>query len=327
MAEQVQVEDVKELSPEVVEQETALVKQTAGGGIMDLVLNEDKALALVKARGTVVRTARQAALALTEPEDWLFFRDPDGRETGYLQDCGCDRARDIFGVEIFNVEKPERMQMDGGAFMYVITGDGRCKLTGQVVESMEGGRSSIDDFIITQKNPPKGPQLELLVRKSARANLDGNITRELTGLKSVPIQEIADSWSDQAKKSVFKARVGRGYGGEKFPGSSMRGKGSAPAAPAASRPAQEPQAQPQQQTATPAAAPSNTPYYSQDYKPECGQCNTVMKYKADGKFGAFWFCPKCPQGTKGAIINAAKWHDQLEKEREAENGNGREPGQ
>ncbi len=316
-----QAEEVKEVQAEVVDPGTAIAKvSSAGVNVMDLMLDKDRALQVMEGRLAVVRSARSAALALTSPEDWLFFRDPEGRETGFLQDCGCDRVRDIFGIQIFNLQRPERIPPEGGeAFTYIITGDGLCKLTGQTVEAMEGGRASTDDFIVKQKEEtrPKGANLELLVRKSARANLDGNITRELAGLKSVPIGEVASAWSDQPKKKIFNCRTGRGYGTDKHPGSSLRTATQPQQQNSSPRPsAQASGAQPQQQASAP-----DLPDYSKDYSPQCDVHNADYKLvpagvgkKTGRPYKAFWACSvkdsDCP------TFDAQEYHEKLVCERE-----------
>jgi len=170
-----------------------------------------EALEIIETRATILHTLRVAAIRATHPEDWLLFKSPaeqGGQIVAYLQDCGCDRVRDLFGIEVFDITPPQRIAgTEAGAFHYVIVGSGRCKFTRQDVENMEGGRSSTDDFC----KDKKGPDLELAVRKAARANLDGNITRELAGLKSVPIEELSRAWEGSAKR-VEACRHGRGFG-------------------------------------------------------------------------------------------------------------------
>jgi hypothetical protein len=167
-----------------------------------------EAIEILEARIAVLETARKRAIRITSPEDWLLFRRDDGRITGYLQDAGCERIRDITGIEVFDVGEPVRVAAhDARSFMYLIRGSGRSKLTGQVVEAMEGGRESTDDFC----RDKKGAQLELAVRKAARANLDGGITRELAGLKSVPLEELQAAWQGTAKNWEHCPK-GRGFG-------------------------------------------------------------------------------------------------------------------
>jgi hypothetical protein len=170
-----------------------------------------EAVEIIEARVQVIETLRKASIRATSPEDWLLFKSPEeqgGQIVGYLQDAGCDRVRDLWGIEIFNVSKPEKVVgNDPGVFSYLITGSGRCKLTVQFVEMMEGGRSSTDDFC----KGKTGVDLELAVRKAARANLDGGITRELAGMKSVPVGELAEAWTG-TKKTIDQCRRGRGFG-------------------------------------------------------------------------------------------------------------------
>lgn len=176
--------------------------------VNDLAALKGEAIEVLDARIQILEVARKRAIRMTSPEDWVLFKAKDDRITGYLQDAGCDRIRDITGIEVYNVTEPERiMSADGQSFMYVIRGDGRSRLTMQVVEQMEGGRMSTDDFC----KDKTGIALELVVRKAARANLDGNIVRELAGLKSVPLEELIAGWEGTNKKAEH-CRKGRGFG-------------------------------------------------------------------------------------------------------------------
>jgi hypothetical protein len=177
----------------------------------ELAAYKGEALDIIDARATILKTVRRAAISATSPEDWLLFKSPPehgGQETAFLQDVGCQRVRDLYGIEIFKPSRPERVGTnDPAVFHYLMHGSGRCKLTGQVVEDVEGGRSSTEDFC----RGKVGVELELAVRKAARANLNGSITRELAGLKSVPVDELRDVWAGTRKK-IEACRLGRGYG-------------------------------------------------------------------------------------------------------------------
>jgi hypothetical protein len=104
--------------------------------------------------------------------------------------------------------------MADGNFVYIVTGSGRCGLTQESLENVEGARSSADDFITRQNPPLKGAQLEMAVRKAARANLEGNITRKLAGLGSVPYLEIEAIFKEDKAKTADRFRRGRGFGSQ-----------------------------------------------------------------------------------------------------------------
>jgi hypothetical protein len=179
--------------------------------LADLAARKAEGIEIIEARGVVLATARKIGLRLTSPPDWVLFKAPEehgGQIVGYLQDAGADRVRDVTGIEIFDVSTPEKVVgAQPGEFHYIVRGSGRCKLTGQTVETMEGGRSSTDDFA----RGKAGVELELLIRKAARANLDGNLVRELAGMKAVPVEDLEAAWSGTHKK-IDQCRRGRGFG-------------------------------------------------------------------------------------------------------------------
>jgi len=185
-------------------EQTAPVPQS----LAELAAMKGEALEVVQARIQVLETLRRAAIKTTNPEDWLLFRDKrEGRVVGYLQDCGCERVRDLYGIRIFDVQEPIKKESSDGTYVYIIRGSGYCALTRKAVPDIEGGRSSQDDFV----EHLEGLQKELYVRKAARANLDGNITRELAGLNSVPQEELEQAWKGTSKK-IEHCRKGKGFG-------------------------------------------------------------------------------------------------------------------
>jgi len=244
--------------------------------INELAALKGEALEVIEARVLVIETLRRASIRATSPADWLLFKSPEeqgGQIVGYLQDAGADRVRDLWGIEVFNVGKPEKVAgLDPSAFTYLITGSGRCKITRQVLEEVEGGRSSTDDFC----RGKTGADLELSVRKAARANLDGGITRELAGMKSVPIAEIEAAWVGTTKK-IADCRRGRGFGTaeERLGARTARGD-----------------------------APDVDP-------PICPHCKTPGVYRAGkGDRAAFYGCPKyTTHPDKKFIVNAKEWQE------------------
>src|ERR1051326_463127 len=200
---------------EIVEQTAIDIRHPAAPATLEQIAAlGDGANEIVRARIQVLQTLRRASIQATNPEDWLLFHAVDKRTgqertVAYLQDAGCDRVASLWGIEVFGIEKPERIMANDGTanFMYLIRGSGRCSITGQTVEQMEGGRSSSDDFC----KDKSGTALELATRKAARANLDGNIVRELTGLKSVPLIELQNAW-EGSSKNWERCVKARGYG-------------------------------------------------------------------------------------------------------------------
>ena len=242
-----------------------------------------EAIAVVEARVTVLTTLRKASIRSTSPEDWTKFKtnqEHGGQEVAYLSDAGCDRVADLFGIEKYGISKPEKVVgADPTQFHYLIQGSGRCKLTGQVLECVEGGRSSSDEFV----KGKTGVELELLVRKAARANLDGNIVRELAGLKSVPVAELAAAWAGTNKR-VEQCRRGRGYGtaDERVGGT----RESEPDVP----------------------------------PPVCPHCGAKARFRpARGDRGAFYGCPNYEKhADKKWTVDAAKWIAQSQQQAPAE---------
>jgi hypothetical protein len=238
----------------------------------ELAARKGEAIEIIEARIQVLETLRRASIRATSPADWLLFKSPEeqgGQVVGYLQDCGADRVRDLYGIEIFGVSKPEKVVgNDPRIFHYLITGSGRCKLTRQVLEEVEGGRSSTDDFCKAKE----GLDLELAVRKAARANLDGNITRELAGMKSVPIADLEKAWEGTSKR-VDECRRGRGFG-----------------------------TRDERLGARTEKAPDVDP-------PICPHCQSKCTYRpAKGTRGAFYGCPKWDtHKDKKFTVDADKW--------------------
>jgi len=136
-----------------------------------------------------------------------------------------------------------------------------------------------------------GAALELAVRKAARANLDGSITRELAGLQSVPLEEIMEAYKTDPSKTRARFREGRGFGSQ-----SERSQAGEKAPDAIEAPV-------------------------------CPRCNVDMIFRSgEGKNGhyEFWGCPnfrdkKCPETVKHE-----EWLAVLEKKKAGKqpNGNG-----
>ena len=240
--------------------------------IAELAALKGEAVEVIEARVRVISTLRRESIRATHPEDWLLFKSPEdagGQVVGYLQDAGCDRVRDLWGINIYDITIPQKVTgTEAAEFHYLISGSGRCNLTRQVVESMEGGRSSTDDFC----RDKTGIALDLAVRKAARANLDGCITRELAGMKNVPVEELKAAWAGTSKR-IEQCRLGRGFGSRD-----------------------------ERLGARSAKAPDVDP-------PTCPHCGATMQYRpAKDNRSAFFGCPNWKQHQdRKAIVNADQW--------------------
>ncbi len=181
--------------------------------------------------------------------------------TGFLGDSGCDRIKKLWGIQVDNLGSMERIEVDSnpGEFAFRITGDGNSRVTGEAVYGMEGIRYSTEPYA-QQKS--EGIQRIVAVQKAARANLDGGITRELAGLKSIPVEELTAAWAGSWKKWEMCAK-GKGFGS----GAERQG------------------AQVQQVAEIPVA-----------FQPKCDTCHQAMKFVKAGTaqsgkpYEAFWAC-------------------------------------
>ena len=257
-----ETDDVKQVEAEEVEEVRDLVRPATPTTINELAAH-DKGVQIVEQRLQIFNTMRVASIQLTMPNDWTLFKADDGRISGYLGDQGCDRIKKLWGISVTNLGKMERIDdlEHAGEFAYRITGDGTCGLTGEAVFDMEGVRYSTERYALEK---PEGIQRTVAVQKAARANLDGGITRELAGLKSVPAEELDSAWkaSKETWKTTEKCNKGRGFGSK----------------------AERAGAQVQQ---------SDIPV---EFQPKCDTCYQPMKYIAAGTsssgkpYGAFWAC-------------------------------------
>ena len=199
------------LNPEESEEDRQL-PVTTPGTFMELAFLKGGPKEVANVMVEIAETFRRAAIHLTFAEDWLLFRAVDkqsGQErvTGYLQDSGCNRANKIWGVQIHNVSEGLKKTDENGAYTYVLSADGFCVRTQERIEKIIGSRSSTDDIVDQwRKEGFPDSKIEIQIQKAARANLDGNIIRELTGLDSVPVEELEAAGID-----TTRCVYGRGF--------------------------------------------------------------------------------------------------------------------
>ena len=171
-------------------------------------LSVEAAKAKVEAMATILDTFRKAAIKLTKPRDWNLYRSKEGHITAYLHDSGCQRVRALFGISIKPDGKMELISGDApNDFAYSILGTGHSRLTGEVVEGVEGMKTS--DEILSNPNFKNlhGARLKAQVRKHTLANMHGTVTRKLTGLSNVPAEMLQESGMD-----ITQCIQARGFG-------------------------------------------------------------------------------------------------------------------
>ena len=259
--------------------------------IMDLAIAKGGPKAVVDTMIEIMETFRRGAIRLTSPEDWILFRSIDkqsGSELiiGYLQDKGCERVAKLYGVRVYDVSDAVRMDGDNADdYSYMQTASGECARTGEAIEKQIGSRSSTDDIAAQWREEGMSEnQIEIKVQKSCRANLDGNLIRALTGLNSVPLDDLMEAWKGTSK--TWKQCVrGRGWTGFIETGKLSDVGGTDAGEMMAGK-----------------------------INPKCPKCGSGMKYRKKGNWGPWYSCSKYPQ-CNGAI-NEAKLKEREQKNQE-----------
>jgi hypothetical protein len=201
------LEDVEPLEDAVA---APLVRlQPAALSIPELALRDPDPLKKMEVVGRMIDSARRISLRMVHATDVVLFRRDDGRITGYIQDDGVRRFLAVWGIDIFNLSEPRKIQNsnDPEDYSYSIIGDGFCRLTGGRIEQLEAVRASTEDFCKLKS----GSAREKDVKRATRSSLDAAIGRQLAGLESIPIEELVESWKGTGK-SIDACALGKGFG-------------------------------------------------------------------------------------------------------------------
>jgi hypothetical protein len=235
----------------------------------ELAARQRQGHAIIEARAAILTSVKTFALRACSPPDFVLFKADDGNVIAFLEDAGCDRIRPYYGIEIRDVSDPVKTTGPDGGYYYTVKASGFCKLTGETLEAVEGGRSSAEEFVKHVTDPM---QRDLYVRRAARASADGIVVRTLSGLQNIPVEELARAWTG-TPKSVEQCRKGRGFGSrtERLGGNREN-------------------------------APNVRP-------PVCPHCKATGAYRpARGDRAAFYGCPNYESHrAKVWIVDAAEW--------------------
>lgn len=167
------------------------------------------------------RVLNDQSIRHTHPEDWVIFSTDGGAEVCYLQDVGCERVANLWGID-FGRAHPARdvigRDLEDGHYCAEVTVTGRSRLTGQIVEEI--GFRSTEGFFerAWEKAAKDGSQAErerikANVRKAAIANAHGRIVRGLAGLDQMPLERLKAHFGDERVKRIRGARFESGTKG------------------------------------------------------------------------------------------------------------------
>lgn len=277
--------------PEVVKEETALVRPSAPVTVDELAaLEEGRGLEIVETRHKIIQSLRRASIMLASPQDLLLFKTDEGAVTAFLQDSGCKRIMPLWGIDITPKNGFVRIANEEtpGEFAYECMADGFCNATQSFVKDITGVRYSTEHFC---KDLP-ALQKEVRVKQASVANRDGNIVRALTGMKNIAIEEILSVWKGTDKK-IELCSYGKGFGSK----AERQGAGG-----------------------TAKGTPTDV------QPPICEICNKTMKFvSGEGKtYESFWACPdkKKIDGkwNEHSSINDKKYREGLAKSQQRDPG-------
>lgn len=211
-------EKVGEDVPTPGDESTSLERMRARDTI-DTLARLQKATEIIERRRDVLKASRNAAIALTEPSDWVLNRDRDGSVTALLRACGAQRIRPIFGIDLDNFRplnddgefQPEEIDEGDGVFSFRGSCSSWCNLTQERIKTIEARRRSDEKFIGRQdsdgklkyKSDLKLATMTSLLKKAVVAH---------AGLNGVSPDMLLAGWTGQAHKTIDKCRKGHGYG-------------------------------------------------------------------------------------------------------------------
>ena len=160
-----------------------------------------RAVQVVKSRIEALETIRKAAIAATNPEDWVAFKDREGNVNYLLAASGAVKIRKYYGISTYRLrpEQPEISTDNDGRRIASICGDAFCNLTGEVALNVVGSRAADEHFV------GRGTDEDL--KQSARTNLETKAVRILAGMKKVPTSELKECGIN-----LDKTAKGSGYG-------------------------------------------------------------------------------------------------------------------
>lgn len=221
-----EVEDAEHLLAERRQEVAQRVRVHTLPDLVQFLQDPAKGVENLEAYNTLIQALRKFSIRLTYPSDWVLHvvRNEDRTiKVGFLQDVGCERADDPWGIEYLSRPKDSLETLPDGTYVWTWVADAFCRRTGQTYLGAQGSRWSGDTFFRRLKDRA-GYLNPLHVKESASRNLHGRIVRTLAGLSAVPEEELRAAGIDTNRCHVV---VHRGAREEALPrGEQTRGKGA-----------------------------------------------------------------------------------------------------
>lgn len=141
---------------------------------------------------------RVATVSLTLPTDWVNMGGQ-----GYLRNPGCERVSKAWGIEFDRVRSDDfdRDDLPDGHAVWSVIVSGRCSRTGEAKSEL-GTRSTMSPFYADRWAQAGGPERLLIIydaRKAALTNAYGRLTRALTGMHGIPLEQLRSYGLDVAR--------------------------------------------------------------------------------------------------------------------------------
>lgn len=163
----------------------------------------------------LLQVLNRAAIAATDPSDWVMMKDKQGAETGFLRAAGCRKVARYFGLVIYDqgpvvdgVFSPRKITGEGGAYAYEAHCSIYSRKLNNTIENVWYRKSIEEDFRGRSQKYGAGPLTEDGdLKRSCETGLHSRAIRMVTGYGRVAVETLKECGLD-----VDQAAKGSGYG-------------------------------------------------------------------------------------------------------------------
>lgn len=195
---------------------------TEGKSIQEVTLDSlammEGAMQIVEKKQEMQAFFMKAAIAMTNPQDWVLNRDRDGNESAMLCAPAAEKIAILWGIEIpadsirprdeQGIFRPE-LVTKGDERIYTGYYDAYCTLTKMHYCNMSFSRSNKEKFLGRSNALTKQGELteDSDHKKSVRTGMLTDAVRHITGVRGLTAENLKDHGID-----ITKCRKGHGYG-------------------------------------------------------------------------------------------------------------------